>query len=82
MPTVSGASINDVLVTWKATDTWTFVTETNWVRDGYGFVGKAVNGFGLAQYASYALTDTLTLNGRAEYLAGRQQLLRCLFPGQ
>ncbi len=61
---------NDVLTTWKASDTWTFVTETNWVRDGYGFVGKAVNGFGLAQYASYALTDTLTLNGRAEVLAG------------
>ena len=32
---------NDVLVTWKATDTWTFVTETNWVRDGFGFVGQA-----------------------------------------
>ena len=44
--------------------------------------GKPVNGFGLAQYASYALTDTLTLNGRAEVLARRQQLLRCLFPGQ
>ena len=27
---------NDVLITWKATDTWTFVTEANWARDGSG----------------------------------------------
>jgi Putative beta-barrel porin-2, OmpL-like. bbp2 len=57
---------NDVLITWKATDTWTFVTEANWVRDDYGFVGKPVNGFGASQYASYALTDTVALNARAE----------------
>jgi hypothetical protein len=57
---------NDVVVTWKATDTWTFVTEANWVRDAYGFVGKPVNGFGAAQYASYALSDTIALNARAE----------------
>ena len=42
---------NDVLLTWKATNTWTFVTEANWIRDGFGSVvnpGKAVNGFGVA----------------------------------
>ena len=71
---------NDVLVTYKASDTWTFVTETNWVRDGYGFVGKAVNGFGLAQYASYALTDTLTLNGRAEYWRDDNNFFVASFP--
>jgi hypothetical protein len=57
---------NDVVVTWKANDAWTFVTEANWARDGYGFVGKPVNGFGVAQYASYALTDTVALNARVE----------------
>lgn len=58
---------NDVAVTWKASDALTLVTEANLVRDSFGTAGKPVNGFGLAQYASYTLTDTLTLNGRAEY---------------
>jgi hypothetical protein len=71
---------NDVVVTWKATDTWTFVTETNWARDGYGFVGKPVNGFGVAQYASYALTDTVTLNGRLEAWRDDNNFFVAAFP--
>jgi hypothetical protein len=57
---------NDVVLTYKASDTLTLVTEFNWVRDDYGVGKGAVNGFGVAQYASYTLTDTLTLNARAE----------------
>jgi Putative beta-barrel porin-2, OmpL-like. bbp2 len=63
---------NDVLITWKASDTWTFITEANWARDGFGIVtssgavNKPVNGFGAAQYVSYALTETVALNARAE----------------
>ena len=71
---------NDVLITYKASDTWTFVTETNWVRDGYGFVGKPVNGFGAAQYVSYALTDTLTLNARAELWRDDNNFFVASFP--
>ena len=37
-----------------------------WARDSYGLQNKPVNAFGAAQYASYTLTDTLTLNGRIE----------------
>jgi hypothetical protein len=57
---------NDIVVTYKPTDTLTLVTEANWVRDDFGLTGKAVNGFGLAQYVSYAQTETLSLNARAE----------------
>jgi hypothetical protein len=57
---------NDIVITYKASDTLTLVTEFNWVRDDFGFADKAVNAFGVAQYASYTLTDTLTLNGRVE----------------
>jgi hypothetical protein len=57
---------NDIVVTYKANDALTLVTELNWVRDDFGFADKAVNAFGAAQYASYTLTDTLTLNGRVE----------------
>ena len=57
---------NDIVVTYKATEALTLVTEANWVRDNYGLNGRAVNGFGVAQYASYALSDTVALNARAE----------------
>ena len=63
---------NDVVVTYKATTTLTLTTELNWVRDDFGATGfrtgkpSPSNGFGVAQYASYTLSDTLTLNGRAE----------------
>jgi hypothetical protein len=63
--------LNDVIVTYKATTALTFVTEFNWIRDDFDGIGtsgvpKSANAFGVAQYASYTLSDTLTLNGRAE----------------
>jgi hypothetical protein len=62
---------NDIVVTYKATSALTLTTEFNLVRDDFGnglITGKPApaNAFGVAQYASYTLTDTLTLNGRAE----------------
>ncbi len=72
---------NDVIVTWKATDDLTLVNEANLVRDSYGFVGQPVNGFGMAQYASYTLTDTITLNGRAEYWRDDHNFFVASFPG-
>lgn len=72
---------NDVVITWKATDALTLVNETNLVRDSYGFVGQPVNGFGMAQYASYTLTDTITLNGRAEYWRDDHNFFVASFPG-
>ena len=71
---------NDIVVTWKATDKWTLVTELNWVRDGYGQVGKTVNGYGAAEYASYSLTDTVALNGRAEVWRDDNNYFVAAFP--
>ncbi len=59
-------SFNDVVITYKYSDALTLNTELNWARDSYGVANKPVNAFGAAQYASYTLTDTLTLNGRLE----------------
>ena len=53
---------NDVAVVWKATDKLTLTGEANFVREE----GYRAEAWGLTGYASYALTDTLTLNGRAE----------------
>ena len=63
---------NDIVVTYKATPALTLTTEINWVRDDFGTSGvltgrpAPANAFGIAQYASYTMSDTLTLNGRAE----------------
>jgi hypothetical protein len=70
LPTVNAngqfRAYNDIVITYKVNESLTSTTELNWVRDAYGFQNKPVNGFGVAQYASYALTDTVALNGRIE----------------
>jgi hypothetical protein len=71
---------SDVLVTYKANDKLTLVTELNWIRDGFGATGSTSNGFGAAQYAAYALTETLTLNGRAEYWRDDRNFFVASFP--
>lgn len=53
---------NDLVVTIKATPKLAFTTEVNYAREE-GFRAEA---YGAAQYASYTLTDELTLNARAE----------------
>jgi hypothetical protein len=64
--------LNDVVITYKATPTLTLVTELNWIRDDFGATGfsagkpSSANAFGVAQYASYTLSDTMTLNARGE----------------
>lgn len=53
---------NDLAVVWKTTDKLTLTTEGNFVRDD----GVRAEAWGLTQYAAYAISDTVTLNGRAE----------------
>ena len=53
---------NDIVVTYKHSDALSFTTELNYVKET-GFNAEA---YGAAQYISYTLADTLTLNGRAE----------------
>ena len=53
---------NDLVITYKANPKLAFTTEFNYVKED----GFRAEGYGVAQYASYTLTDTLTLNARAE----------------
>ena len=53
---------NDLITTYKATDKLTLTNELNLIRDNFA----EATGLGVAQYAAYALTGTLTLNARAE----------------
>ena len=54
--------LNDVALVYKATEKLTLTGELNYIRDA----GFRAEGYGVAAYASYALNDSLTLNGRAE----------------
>ncbi len=53
---------NDVAIVWKTTDKLTLTAEFNYVKED----GFRAEGYGAAAYASYALNDQLTLNGRGE----------------
>jgi hypothetical protein len=78
---------NDVVLVWKYSDALTLTTEAAWVRDDFGAKGylygtpEASNAFGLAQYASYTLTDTLTLNARAEIFRDDNGFFVAGYPG-
>jgi hypothetical protein len=55
--------LNDLVVTWKATDKLTFITDMNWIHDD---AAGGLDGYGIAQYVSYAISDFLKVVGRAE----------------
>ena len=78
-PNVNGALryYNDVVLTYKASDKLAFTTEANYVRDDYA----RAEGYGAVQYASYALTDTVTLNGRAEVWRDNVGFYVAKYPG-
>ncbi|HUN40937.1 MAG TPA: outer membrane beta-barrel protein [Acetobacteraceae bacterium] len=62
---------NDAVLTWKASDKLTLVTEGAWVRDDFdGFFSSGkpspANAYGVAQYFEYTLSDIETLNVRVE----------------
>lgn len=63
--------LNDMVLTWKVNKNLTLTTEANLIRDDFaGFFTKghpsAANAFGVAQYLSYNLSDTVTFNARGE----------------
>jgi len=77
---------NDIVVIWKATDKLTLTGELNWARDDFGGIvtkgtPDTANAFGIAGYASYALTDTLTLNARGEIFRDDNGFFVAGYPG-
>ena len=78
---------NDIVVVWKVNDKLTLTGEANWARDDFGARGAAggapapANAFGVAGYVSYALSDTITLNARAEVFRDDNGFFVGLAPG-
>lgn len=53
---------NDVLVTWKISEALTSYTELSYVKDA----AAPAEAYGVAQYLTWALSDSLSVGGRAE----------------
>jgi putative OmpL-like beta-barrel porin-2 len=54
--------LNDITATWKITDKLTSITDLNFIRDD----AASADGFGVAQYFTYAFNDTVSLGVRGE----------------
>lgn len=78
VPQANGAYryYNDGIITWKATEKLTLTTELNYVRDDFA----RAEAFGIAQYAAYPITGTVTLNGRAEVFRDTRGFFVAAFP--
>jgi Putative beta-barrel porin-2, OmpL-like. bbp2 len=56
--------LNDLVITWKATDKWTAIFEANFAADES--VPGLAKAYGVAAYLTYAVNDWLTLGIREE----------------
>ena len=71
---------NDAYVTFKWTDKLSTTTEFNYIKDENPLAG-APEAWGIAQYVAYAVTDTVTLNARAELFRDGKGFFVAAYPG-
>jgi len=64
----------DLVTTWKVDDSLTLINEANWIRDDALNNGGAAEAYGMAQYATYALGETLSLVARGEIFVDSQNV--------
>lgn len=69
--------LNDVTIIWKATDKLTLTTDLNYARDD----GFHADGYGVAQYAAYAVNSWLSVVGRAEIWRDNKGFFVASYPG-
>ncbi len=69
--------LNDITITWKATDKLTFMADFNYIRDD----GFKADGYGGALYATYALNEWLKLGIRGEIWHDNTGFFVAAFPG-
>jgi opacity protein-like surface antigen len=72
---------NDIVITLKVNDALTLTSELNYVKDDLQSANfHSPSAYGFAQYATYALNDMLTLQGRAEIWRDDQGFYAAAFP--
>jgi hypothetical protein len=69
--------LNDVTTVWKVTDNLTLTNDANYIRDD----GFNATGYGVAQYATYAINDWLKITGRGEIWRDNNGFFVASFPG-
>ncbi len=81
---------NDANITWKVNDKLTVAGEVDYARDEFGLgsvsasgkIGPApANAFGVAGYATYAVSDTISVSVRAEVFRDDNGFFVAAFPG-
>lgn len=73
----TGRYLNDITVTYKATDALTLITDLNYIKDD----SAHAQGYGIAQYGVYAVNDWLSLVGRGEVWWDPNHFFVAGFPG-
>ncbi len=69
--------LNDITAIWKVNDSWTLITDANYIRDD----GFKAEGYGIAQYAIYTVNDWVKLVGRVEVWRDNNNFFVAAFPG-
>jgi hypothetical protein len=70
--------LNDIVFTYKPSETLTFVTELNYIKnDAFN-----ATGYGIAQYGSYAFDEQWSANARAEVWEDHNGFFVAGFPGK
>lgn len=72
-----GRYLNDITAIYKATDKLTLTTELNYIKDDLA----EAQGYGIAQYAVYAVNDWLSLGARGEVWWDMNGFFVAGFPG-
>lgn len=69
--------LNDIAITWKATEKFTVLADLNFIRDD----GFKADGYGAALYGLYQINDLFKLVGRAEIWRDNSGFFVAAFPG-
>jgi Putative beta-barrel porin-2, OmpL-like. bbp2 len=79
--------LNDITATWKIDDSWTLITDANYIHDdgtyanASGFGTFHPDGYGIAQYAIYTVNEWLKAVGRVEVWRDNNNFFVAAFPG-
>ena len=70
--------LNDITAIWKINESWTLITDLNYIHDDGGV---QPSGYGGAQYAIYTVNDWLKLVGRVEVWRDNSNFFVAAYPG-
>ncbi len=78
--------LNDITATWKINDSWTLITDLNYIHDDGTYLNPNgtsfhPNGYGIAQYAIYTVNEWLKAVGRVEVWRDNNNFFVAAYPG-